>query len=142
MTNDPVSARSESAAAMNRAAPQTDEKGRAVNFEILNEHKKRKHNRPGNIEDSVALEFAAKHAGDFRYVAIWNRWLRYVDDRWQHEDTLKAFDQARKLCREAGDAKAKTVAAVVTLARTDRAIVAREEQWDDSIWVLNLQRER
>jgi hypothetical protein len=87
----------------------------AADFEILDEHKKRKHNRPGNIEDRVALEFTAKHAGDFRYVAIWNRWLRYGDDRWQHEDTLKAFDQARKLCREAGDAKAKTVAAVVTL---------------------------
>jgi putative DNA primase/helicase len=85
------------------------------------------------------LEFAAKHEGDFRFVAIWNRWMRYLDDRWQHEDTLKAFDSARKLCRDAGDAKAKTVAAVVTLARTDRAIVAREDQWDDSIWVFNLQ---
>lgn len=116
--------------------------GQATKFaerkpEILDEHKKRKHNRLGNIEDRVALEFAAKHAGDFRYVAIWNRWLRYVDDRWQHEDTLKAFDQARKLCRDAGDAKAKTVAAVVTLARTDRAIVAHDDQWDTDAWTFN-----
>jgi hypothetical protein len=126
---------------MNRTAQQPDEKHRAVNFEILDEHKKRKQNKLklGNIEDRVALEFAAKHAADFRYVAVWNRWMRYRGDRWQPETTLKAFDQARKLCREAGDAKAKTVAAVVTLARTDRAIVAREDQWDDSIWVFNLQ---
>jgi hypothetical protein len=104
----------------------------------IDERKKRKHNRLGNIEDRIALEFAAKHAGDFRYVAIWNRWLRYVDHRWQHEDTLKAFDQARKLCREAGAAKARTVAAVITLGRADRAIVAREDQWDCSLWVFNL----
>ena len=106
------------------------------NFQIIDDRKKRKHNRLGNIEDRVALEFADKHR-DFRYVAIWNKWMRYVDDRWQHEDTLKAFDQARKLCRAAGDAKAKTVAAVVTLARADRAIVAREDQWDDSAWIFN-----
>jgi hypothetical protein len=106
---------------------------------VIDERKKRKHNRLGNIEDRIALEFAAKHAGDFRYVAIWNRWMRYVDHRWQHEDTLKAFDQARKLCREAGDAKARTVAAVITLARADRAIVAREEQWDWSLWGFNVQ---
>jgi hypothetical protein len=103
------------------------------------EHNKRQHNKPGNVEDQVALEFAAKHAGDFSYVAIWNRWMRYGDDHWQHEDTLKAFDQARKLCRDAGDAKAKTVAAVVTLARADRTIVAREDQWDCSMWGFNVQ---
>jgi putative DNA primase/helicase len=110
-----------------------------ADFEILADHKKRKHNRVGNIEDRTALEFAAQHAADFRYVAIWNRWMRYSDDRWQPETTLKAFDQARKLCREAGDAKAKTVAPVVTLARADRAIVARDDQWDDSVWTFNLQ---
>jgi putative DNA primase/helicase len=103
------------------------------------EHNKRQHNKPGNVEDQVALEFAAKHAADFSYVAIWNRWMRYNGDRWQHEDTLKAFDQSRKLCRDAGDAKAKTVAAVVTLARADRAIVAREDQWDGNMWSFNVQ---
>ena len=44
--------------------------------------------------------------------------------------SLAAFDKARVLCREAEDAKAKIVAAVVTLARTDRAIAATEDQWD------------
>jgi putative DNA primase/helicase len=114
-----------------------------MNFRTVDEpeteHNKHQHNKAGNVEDQVALEFAAKHTGDFRYVAIWNRWLRYGDGRWQHEDTLKAFDQARKLCRNAGDAKAKTVAAVVTLARADRVIAAREEQWDCGMWGFNVQ---
>jgi|HubBroStandDraft_3_1064219.scaffolds.fasta_scaffold1292737_1 putative DNA primase/helicase len=56
---------------------------------------------------------------------------------WEHEDTLSAFDKARVLCREAEDAQAKTVAAVVTLARTDRAIAATEEQWDTSLFAFN-----
>jgi putative DNA primase/helicase len=86
--------------------------------------------RSGNLEDEVALAFAAEHAGDLRYVALWNRWMQWDGDRWGHEDTLRAFDLARALCRTAADAKAKTVAAVVTLARTDRAIAGREDQWD------------
>jgi putative DNA primase/helicase len=113
-----------------------------VNFKISDDHdQKQQHDKPSNIEDRVALEFAAKHAGAFCFVALWNRWLRYIDDRWQREDTLKTFDQARKLCREANDARAKTVAAVVTLARADRAIAAREDQWDGSIWDFNVQTE-
>jgi hypothetical protein len=51
---------------------------------------------------------------------------------------LSAFDQARLLCRDGGDAKAKTVAAVVSLARTDRAIAAYEQQWDTGIDTFNM----
>jgi len=90
-----------------------------------------------DLEDRVALEFARKHEEDFRYVAKWNRWMRWDGGRWQHEDTLRAFDEARRLCREAEDAKAETVAAVVTLARADRAIAAREEQWDVNAMIFN-----
>jgi putative DNA primase/helicase len=92
----------------------------------------------GNIKDETALAFAAKHADSFRYVALWNRWMLWQSERWQNEDTLVAFDEARVLCREGGDAKARTVAAVVTLARADRTIAAREEQWDDSTKNFNM----
>ena len=57
-------------------------------------------------------------------------------------DTLAAFDKARALCRAAGDAKAKTVAAVITLARTDRAIAATEEQWDIGDMIFNIPQKR
>jgi phage/plasmid-associated DNA primase len=90
-------------------------------------------------EDAVALAFATEHADDSRYVAKWNRWIRWDGCRWRHEDTLAAFDAARVLCRTAGNAKAKTVAAVVTLARTDRTIAAREEQWDTGDKSFNIQ---
>jgi putative DNA primase/helicase len=84
----------------------------------------------GALEDLVALDFAKQHADDFRYVAMWNRWMKWDGARWRPEGTLRAFDEARRLCREAGDAKAKTVNAVVTLARSDRNIAATGDQWD------------
>jgi len=56
--------------------------------------------------------------------------------RWVHEKTLHAFHLARDLCRDVGDAKHKTVAAVVGLARTDRRQAAVVEQWDTDPWLL------
>lgn len=56
--------------------------------------------------------------------------------RWQVENTLKAFDAARALCRDAGDADAKIVAAVEKLARSDRRLAATIEQWDADPWLL------
>jgi putative DNA primase/helicase len=93
---------------------------------------------PNDLEDRVALEFAGKHVDDFRYIAKLGRWMCWDGSRWRHEDTLRAFDEARVLCRQAQDAKAKTVAAVVTLARADRAIAAIEEQWDIGDAIFNV----
>jgi putative DNA primase/helicase len=67
---------------------------------------------------------------------------------WRFDETLLAFDLARKICREAAakcnDAKvaaalasAKTVAAVVTLAKADRRLAATVDQWDADPWLLN-----
>ncbi len=89
------------------------------------------------LEDRVALDFAAQHVDDLRYVAKSSQWLRWGGSRWQPEDTLAAFDESRKLCRAAGDAKAKTVAAVVALARSDRRLAATVDQWDSDTMVLN-----
>jgi D5-like protein len=90
----------------------------------------------GGLEDAVALDFAAQHADALRYVAKSGQWMHWVA-RWQAEDTLAAFDLSRVLCRAAGDAKVKTVAAVVTLARTDRRMAATIEQWDADLDSLN-----
>jgi putative DNA primase/helicase len=89
------------------------------------------------LEDQVALAFAAKHVDDFRYIAKSGQWMRWQGTRWQREDTLEAFDQSRKLCRDAGDSRAKTVAAVITLARSDRRMAATEEQWDADPEIFN-----
>ncbi len=98
--------------------------------------------KPSDLEDRVALHFADQYAEHFRFIAAWGRWMLWDSCRWQHEHTLAAFDKARVLCREAEDAKAKTVAAVVTLARTDRAIAATEEQWDVGSFILNTPAEK
>jgi putative DNA primase/helicase len=89
------------------------------------------------LEDEIALAFGAQHADDHRYIAKTGHWMHWTGTRWQQEDTLAAFDVSRTLCRQAGDAKAKTVAAVVALARTDRRIAAVIEQWDPNPDLLN-----
>ena len=89
------------------------------------------------LEDSTALTFAEQHADDYRYVAKSAQWMRWAASRWRTEDTLCAFDEARKLCRAAGDAKAKTVAAVERLARADRRIAATVDQWDAEPTIIN-----
>jgi hypothetical protein len=89
------------------------------------------------LEDSVALEFAEQQAERFRFVAVSSQWMRWIGSHWQTEHTLSAFDESRKLCRQSGDAKAKTVAAVVTLARSDRRIAATTDQWDRDPWIFH-----
>jgi hypothetical protein len=94
-------------------------------------------NKDAGLEDTVALAFAEQRAEHFRYIAASKHWMRWVGSHWQVEQTLGAFDEARKLCRTAGDAKAKTVASVVTLARSDRRIAATADQWDRDPWSFN-----
>jgi putative DNA primase/helicase len=90
----------------------------------------------GGLEDAVALKFSAKYKDSVRYVAAWNKWFIWDGTCWREEETLSAYDLARPLCREVGDAKAKTVAAVIALARTDRRQAAVTSQWDADPWLL------
>ena len=93
---------------------------------------------PAGTEDALALIYAERHAADSRYVAAWARWLLYDGARWNFDTTLHAFDRARAICREvapecakpAAVMTAKTVSAVVQLARADRRLAATAEQWD------------
>jgi putative DNA primase/helicase len=95
---------------------------------------------PATAEGALALAYAARHAGDSRYVAAWSRWLIYDGTRWNYDTTLHAFDRARAICHEvalecdrpAAVVSAKTVAAVVQLARADRRLAATAEQWDQN----------
>jgi putative DNA primase/helicase len=93
---------------------------------------------PASSEDALALAYAERHANDSRYVAAWGRWLLYDGARWNTDTTLHAFNRARAICREAAlecdkpaaVSAARTVAAVVQLARADRRLAATAEQWD------------
>jgi putative DNA primase/helicase len=103
---------------------------------------------PEFTEDALALRFAELYAHELRYVAIWGKWLIWDATRWRFEHTLAAFDMARKICREAArkckkpsDAKtlskAKTIAAVEMLARSDRRMAATKDQWDTGLLRFN-----
>ena len=101
---------------------------------------------PAFSDEAIALVFAERHAADLRYVAAWSRWLRWDDTRWQFDDTLHAFDLARRVCRETAAAcpkrrfviaSAKTVAATVSLARADRRLAATVDQWDADVDLFN-----
>ncbi|WP_426614495.1 phage/plasmid primase, P4 family [Bradyrhizobium sp. McL0616] len=99
---------------------------------------------PASSEDVLALTYADRHAADSRYVAAWGRWLLYDGARWSFDNTLHAFDRARAICRESARecakptavVSAKTVAAVVWLARADRRLAATDEQFDENHMLL------
>jgi putative DNA primase/helicase len=103
---------------------------------------------PAFSDEALALRFAEIHADDLRYVAAWNKWLSWNGRRWVFDTTLAAWDEARKICRDAAAqcnkaklaaalASSKTVAAVISLARTDRRLAATVEQWNTNLWAAN-----
>lgn len=103
---------------------------------------------PAFTDEALALQFAERHAGDLRYVAAWGKWLSWTGTHWRFDDTLQAFDHARRICREAAAAcnkdkvavaiaSAKTVAGVERLAKSDRRLAATVDQWDADPWRLN-----
>jgi P4 family phage/plasmid primase-like protien len=103
---------------------------------------------PHFTEDSLGLEFTRRHGRDWAYVAAWGQWLVWTGARWERETTLRAFDLARLVCREAAEeceqpahkkkiASASTVAAVERLARADRTHAAEPDRWDRDPWLLN-----
>ena len=104
---------------------------------------------PAFSDEALALRFAEQHAGQLRYVSSWAKWLIWDGNRWRYDETLTAFNMARRLSRhvsvEAGKksklavaiASAKTDYSVERLARSDRRLAATTEQWDANPWLLN-----
>jgi putative DNA primase/helicase len=98
-------------------------------------------------EDGLALEFTRRYRDELAYVHEWGKWLRWDGARWAPERTLAVYDLARTVTRDAaaplGEREASrvlsasTVAAVVTLARTDRAHARVSEDFDADPWTLN-----
>ena len=103
---------------------------------------------PAFSDEALAQRFASEYARNFRYVAAWSKWLFWDGKRWIYDDTLRAFDRVRKICREAAAecnkpkvasllASAKTVAAVERLPKSDRRLAATADQWDRDPQLLN-----
>jgi D5 N terminal like len=104
---------------------------------------------PALSDDGLALLFAQRRADDMRFVAERGKWLLWDGARWAYDDTLACFDAARAVCREKAAgckgpkanvlASAKTVAAVERLAKSDRRIAARIDQWDGDNDAFNIE---
>ncbi len=103
---------------------------------------------PTFSEDALASRFTDIHGGDLRYVAAWNQWLIWEDNVWRRDETMKTFDRARAICRQASSecndprvasrlASATTVAAIERLAKSDRQHAATVDQWDRDHLLLN-----
>jgi putative DNA primase/helicase len=97
-------------------------------------------------EDSVALEFAERHAGDLRYDHDVGSWYQWVGSHWRRDKTALAFSEARDLVRELSrdqkqrirniTSKASFAGSVERYARADRVLVATQECWDQGPFLL------
>ncbi len=107
-------------------------------------------------EEALTLAFSERHADDLRYCDVFGRWFEWQAGRWREDIKRRVFTLARRLCRDhsatalrgiddekaaarigAGIASAKTVAAVVNLARADVRHATGPEDWDANAWALN-----
>src|SRR5262245_11109675 len=82
-------------------------------------------------EEALALEYGKEHAPYLRYVADWGKWMIWDNSCWKQDNTLRALDLARQLCRKAAAhanedaeklANRTTSSNVAFLARADRRL--------------------
>jgi len=98
-------------------------------------------------DEQIALKFTGRHGNELRHVAKWGQWLLWNRARWEFDETMRAFDFSRAICRAVssgapkklatGIASARTVAGIISLARADRRHAATVDQWDAGDWTFN-----
>jgi putative DNA primase/helicase len=107
-------------------------------------------------DESLTLAFSARHADDLRYCETFGAWFEWDGGRWRQDIKRRVFSHARRLCREMSAqalatienektaakiaslvASARTVAAVVNLARADTHHATAPDDWDADPWTLN-----
>jgi putative DNA primase/helicase len=99
-------------------------------------------------EIDLANTFVDQHESNLRFVFKWGTWMIWDGTRWAFDETMRAFDLSRLVCREAAKrcnksseakalASAKTVAAVERLAKAYRTLAATVEEWDAAPLLFN-----
>ena len=102
-------------------------------------------------QDGLALEMGREWA-DARHVDLWGQWFLYNGSRWERDERLLHMTRARaflrgkagELLQRQGDPKrearqlrdARTVASVVSLARSNAGQAASVDQWDNDLLLL------
>jgi putative DNA primase/helicase len=98
-------------------------------------------------EISMGRALAACTAGHLCYVGAWG-WLVRNGHRWQRDDRMLVFSKAKAVCGIAAThaptvpmrkkiSSAASVAAVVSLARSEHNIIAQTHEFDRHRWELN-----
>jgi putative DNA primase/helicase len=99
-------------------------------------------------EDGIATAFTGQYCADWRYCALWGKWLVWTGVRWNPDQVLYVAHLARGVCRlaanQSGNARQKarlasrsTIAAVERIACSDPTHAATVEEWDADQWLLN-----
>ena len=99
-------------------------------------------------EDGLASAFTHRHGENWRYCALWGRWLVWTGARWNTDQVLYVVHLAREICRVASLyadqprlksklASASTITSVEKIARSDPRHASTADEWDADVWALN-----
>jgi putative DNA primase/helicase len=99
-------------------------------------------------DDGIATTFVDVQVENLRYVDRWGDWMLWRETCWKADDTLEVYSLSRAVCRFVAAAQttakltailasAKTVHAVVSLARSDRRIAKTVDVWDADNLLFN-----
>jgi putative DNA primase/helicase len=99
-------------------------------------------------EDGLSSAFTRCYGEDWRYCALWGKWLVWTGVRWNPDQTLYVSHLVRGICRTASRmadrprlksklASSATISSVEKIARSDPKHAATTEEWDADVWALN-----
>ncbi|WP_196297730.1 phage/plasmid primase, P4 family, partial [Xanthomonas albilineans] len=99
-------------------------------------------------EDGLASAFTRRYGEDWRYCALWGKWLVWTGARWNPDQVLYIWHLARGICRMASLkadtprltsklASSATISSVEKIARSDPKHASTAEEWDANVWALN-----
>jgi putative DNA primase/helicase len=99
-------------------------------------------------EDGLATAFTRCYSEDWRYCALWGKWLVWTGVRWNVDQVLYVSHLARGICRaasrKAGSSRLKgklassaTINSVEKIARSDPKHASTADEWDADVWALN-----
>jgi putative DNA primase/helicase len=92
---------------------------------------------PGVEDDGLALELGREWGNTARHVALWGRWLFWNGSRWEPDERLLHMTKTREFLRRKEIGDARTVARVVSLARSNPTQASSHKEWDADPWALN-----
>ena len=101
-------------------------------------------------EDALAVHWVKRHGKDWRYIAQWDKWLRWAGDHWEEERKKGPIELARNITREAlmwpgltpaarlRVNSAKTAHALLTFVRSDPLVAEVPERFDTNPNILGV----